>query len=247
MKNKIISILLFCCSISATAQIVVPPIDHSLDAPSEKRIMERPELGRFVLSAGGGLSWRIARIEGDLNQTAKAFNKDLKSGNNWDASLLYFFNRRFGFGLIANSSFTTARLDDIGVEVNGVAAFGDISEKINIDFYGVTFAGRAVNYERSGYFYYQASLGLLNYRDKFLWPKGEILLDGQTIGIMLSAGYAVRIQKNVSFGVGVNFLQGELPSYTQTINGIKQKINLPEDQYIGLTHFDFKAELIFSF
>jgi hypothetical protein len=242
--KKLLPVLFFVClGMQGFAQYDETEVADSL----AKRLAKRAELGRFAITIGGGLSWRVAQLPDDQNELTKAYYKDLISGNGIDAGMTYYFSKRFGVGLHYNSFFSKAKIEDVVVTINGVNKFGDVEDKLAINFYAATFGGRLVNRTKTGYFFFRAAVGYLTYRDDAVAADVKQIIKGDTLGLMVSAGYTVMVSRNIGLGIGFNYLNGALSKFTITQDGHTTSQRLPENQMEGLQHFDFKLELDFVF
>lgn len=247
--KKILPVLFFVClAFQGFAQFDEVEAADSL----KKIIIKRTQLGKIAITLGGGLSWRVAQLPEEVNSIEKAFYKDLLSGNSIDATAMYYFNKRLGFGLRYNSFLTTALLEDIIVTFDtssggSVNVYGSLKEQTQVSFYGGTFGGRIVNRPVTGYFFYQASVGLLTYKDIVQISYKKQTVKGYTAGLLVSAGYTVLLNKNIGLSIGFNYVSGSLTEYTVTKDGKTTTQRLPEDQAEGLQHFDFKLGLDFIF
>ncbi len=242
--KKVVSVLFFVClAFQGFGQYDENELPDSL----AKHVVKRVQLGKFNVRIGGGLSWRVAQIPEDQNALTRAYYKDLLSGNGIDAGITYYFSKKFGVGLYYNSFMSEARIEDVVVTINGVNKFGDVKDKTGINLYAATFNGRLANKPHTGYFFFQAAIGYLTYRDDAMAADVKQVIKGDTLGIMLSAGYTVLVGRHFGVGIGCNYLNGALSQYTITQDGRTTSQRLPEDQMEGLQHLDFKLELDFIF
>jgi hypothetical protein len=239
MKQFIFSLWLIGLSITSFAQQ-----QDTVSKENKKPVME---VKHFNVVVTGGLSWRVAQTDPQANDLEKAYIKDLKSGKGFDIAAKYYFKTKFGVGVKFNTHLSKVRFDNLYVEYNNKVLYGTVSDDIAINTYAATFSGRLFNRARSSCFTFDGGIGLMTYHDDARVVDNIIEINGFTMGLNLSAGYAVFFNKNIGVTLGINYLSGVLTQYDYTENGTTKNVTLNENEYQGLNHFDVMGGLIIAF
>jgi len=210
----------------------------------------------WQISLDGGWSYRIAETR-DASPEMKSYLKGLKSGYIISGKGVYYFNKFVGAGLNVSVSRYYNEADKITESLKPIFnsfpytdtfTYFNISNNITISYAAPCVGFRVIATEKHS-FLFDASVGVLWYKEKGYansqaWEKSE-----STLGIGIGTEYSYSITKNIAVGVKMSLLSGNLTSYTlQMNNGYKQKMNLDSDRYYeNLSQFNLSAGVRFNF
>lgn len=213
----------------------------------KNELYKQKKIPKFSFSVAGGLSWRIAKTPSTSNAKEAAYYKDLKSGQAIDASVTYFFNKKFGIGLRFNTHISKVSITDYFGLPNGTNIYGKLDEKVSINFFGPNFSGRFFNKTKTGNFYFDAGFGLSTYSDYARLPGYFVKDTGMDVGVYLDGGYTVLFNRLVGAKIGFAYSGAALTSIDEDNNGSKSTIKFDPEQSLSTLHVDIVGGLVVLF
>ena len=198
---------------------------------------------RWQITLDGGWSYRTAEVI-DVTPEMKSYIEGLKSGYNISGKGVYYFKKFMGAGLNVSVSNYYNEADRLYTR-EGIMR--NVSDNITIGYIAPCVGFRVTAKEKHS-FPFDASIGVLWYKDKGYANSNLIEINGTTVGLGIGAGYNYAITKNVAVGVKMSLLSGTLTSYTLRINsGYKQTVDLEAGKQENLSQFNLSAGVRFNF
>jgi hypothetical protein len=208
------------------------------EVPSDK-ILGNRNYPRFRFAVSGGWSYRTGRLPQNIPSGVSDYLQGLKPGFHYEAGLSYYFSEYLGAGFIY-SEYLSSNSDD------GSTGYGDMSDRIHINFAGPVFSTRLFNQTKKNCLLLDLGIGYLRYRDEVLFASEKLTLKGGTAGFYWNVGYDIGISKNLALGFQLSFLRGMLSEYKRS-NGIRTDvIKLEKNEREDLTRIDLSIGLRFG-
>ena len=199
---------------------------------------------RWQLTLDGGWSYRTAEVI-DAPPEVESYIEGLRSGYNISGKGVYYFKKFIGAGLNVSVSNYSNEANNLNTK-EGIMR--NVSDNITIGYIAPCVGFRVTVKEKHS-FPFDASVGVLWYKDKGYANTNLAEINGATLGVGIGAGYDYAITKNVAVGVKMSLLSGTLNSYTLRLNGgYKQTVNLEgTEQRENLSQFNLLAGVRFNF
>ncbi len=196
---------------------------------------------RFAID--GGYSYRTAPIDKNTDPVLTQYLKGIKSGYHLGASYTYFYNKKYGVGLVYSRFAASNRMDDITLTDD----FGNVvttymSDDMTITFVGPSITWRHLSINNDNVFYADYALGYMGYVNESHFVE-DIMISGNTFGSSLGIGYDVKLNQNLQLGLKANLLGGVLKKLTLKSGASTETVNLKEREYEGLHRVDFSIGL----
>jgi hypothetical protein len=199
---------------------------------------------KFRLGAGGGYSYRLAKVPSNAGQFADYYKK-LKSGFNIEGEGTYFFNKSLGIGVRYNFFRAKNYMDGITFILDNDTLIGDLGDDIRIQSIGPTFYFRFFNRNENIIWLLGFSFGYTSYLNKGRLLNQDLTLTGSTVGMTISFGADFLVLKNMAIGANVSLDLGTLSSYTMSFGGRQTTIKLQDQEKDNLARINLTATLRF--
>lgn len=208
--------------------------------------LSNKEYPSFMLSFGGGYSYRLAKIP-DNPIPSKEYLQKLKNGYNLEGQGGYFFSKKYGLGLRYSYFRSKNYLDSVVLIRNDGHTIdtlrGDLGDDVRLQNIGPVFYFRFYNRDESMTWLMGLGIGYTNYLDKARLIGEDFKISGGTISLTISLGADFRIYKHVSLGATISIDTGTLASITTTYGGTKQSYNLDDSQRENLAKVNLTGYL----
>lgn len=189
------------------------PIEHIADIKYgyfEQEKKEVSPMSNFRIGVQGGYSYQTGKVPQTLDMYEN-YLKKLKSGYHLGVDVSYYITEKLGVGAKVNFVRSTNSQDDVFMYYEDSYISPYLSDKVNIIYVGPTFALRIPDKSKKHAFIANASVGYINYKDKF---DSDILssrtIKGQTVGGSIDAGYDFRVGEGIAIGVQAAWYIGVL-------------------------------------
>ena len=241
-KAFVLSALLVAFAIPARAQsvtVVDQPVQGSSIVTSDTFVENPTSSWRIAIQAGAAYNpGKVAESDAGL----KEYYKGLKWGLNLGADVTYFLARNWGLGAkFSNAHFANSTTGTVYFDT-GESRSGVLSDDVNTYFAGpiVSFRWLSSNNRLSFLTYY--GIGYIGYHNKAM-VVDPIEMKGATPGFALGFDFDLGITDRLFFGIEAGMVSGALRSYTATMYGVTQKVNLNSDEIMSASHIDLAAGL----
>lgn len=203
---------------------------------------------KFRIGVHGGWSYRTAPISKDASADLRTYLKGLKSGYNYGANAVFFFNNAIGAGIeysgfrVQNES-TVSAIDTTTFKVvNGV-----IKDDITVTFIGPSISSRYIlgandNIHIVG----TASIGYLSYKDDAMFFDSYTVKAG-TVGALVKFSFDFAIAQSVFLGAEIGYLGGSLSKFNYEDATGSKTIELEEGHAENVSRLDFSGGLRLNF
>ncbi|MEI6898300.1 MAG: outer membrane beta-barrel protein [Bacteroidota bacterium] len=191
----------------------------------------------LMLGAGGGYSYRIAKLPANTGQYTQYY-KNLKSGFNILGEAGYFWGRGLGLGVKYN--FFRAKSYQEGVVVilnSGPKDTVNMGDDTRVSYIGPVLYGRMYNRAETIVWLFSLSIGYEMYYDKAqLSPLySDFYIKGSTFGMSVGIGADFLVAKHLAVGVLCSLETGILSTVTTNIGGNVKTITFSNDQKENLS------------
>lgn len=215
------------------------------EVPKEK-IVGYENYPHFRAAVNAGYSHRIAKIAPEVDPFYKNYIDELKSGFHFGADGRYFCTERLGIGLNFNLFKSSNSLGNVWVEdAYGDRVYGIMSDNMTILFLGPSVSSRFLNHNQKNAFIMGVSIGYLGYFNNSKVVIEKVKISGKTLGVSYDLGYDFGLSENLSLGLQVSFLAGNISKFKYTFGSITRTVELPDESTENLSRIDFSA--VFSF
>jgi hypothetical protein len=197
----------------------------------------------FYMGAEGGWSWRINKLDPNLNSFQKEYMKGLRSGHHYGFSAVYYVSRGIGIGLMYDNHISKNSVQASAINnITGQILSGELRDDISINFIGASVDFRGISRSGNNSSHFKISLGYCGYKDEggFI-DYGKIT--GSTFGISYDISYDFKLVDQWYFSPSVAYRAGTLTSYDITINNNTQHVTLDKEEYQGMSRIDLSAGL----
>ena len=204
--------------------------------PADARIDGPKDFPRLRLAVNGGLSYRLAKIAGNLSSTQQEYIKGLKSGYSYGAEIAYYWSRKAGIGAKYDVFRSKNELEDVAGQTVV------LSDDVSISFIGPYYGSRFLTANKKNSFLMNVGLGYVGYNDKAFFGS-DYELTGGTAGLLVDVGYDIGLSKSFALGFQVSFIGGTLTQYKIDDGFSTTTIELDEDEYEGLARINLSVGL----
>ncbi len=219
----------------------VSKINKTNTRVSKQIQLDNKKYSKHRFAVDGGYSFRTARIDENADAVLRQYIKGVKSGYHLEASYTYFYNKKYGIGLVYSNFAASNRMDDITLTDNfGNTVNTYMSDDMTITFVGPSFTWRYPNINNENVFYADYSLGYMGYVNKSHLVE-DVTISGNTLGANLGIGYDIKLNKNFQLGLKANLLGGTLKKLTLKSDTRTKVVNLKEGEYESLLRIDFSV------
>lgn len=202
--------------------------------------VQRPkyELPSYRVAFNCGYAKRI----GDAAEPYE-YTKHIARGLNISGSATYFFTDTWGLGVSGNLFKTSY-------------ALGNASDNISISYVGGHFAERYAWMERRTQklkcaVYSELSIGYAKFNDRLTYDdngqKVAANINGGNFGVGLGLGFDYHISPNLALGIQLDAVLASLSQFEYHDPYQSGIVELPENEYESLSHWDFVAGLRYVF
>jgi len=152
-----------------------------------------------------------------------------------------FGKRNNGFGL-HYKHYLNQNKNDSYLYVDSIQgnSIGELSDKINIDFIGASYLHKTTFFNNKMNLLLGITGGYLFYNKNNVRIT-EMLITGNTFGMLYSIGVDFKYSNKLVFGADFNLLQATMRKYTYDINGVKLTRALDKDQYENISRIDLSV------
>lgn len=202
----------------------------------------------FRLSAGGGYSYRLAKVPDNAGDF-KGYLEKLKSGFNIQAEADYFIKKSYGIGLRYNFFRTKNYMDNVTFILENGHTFdtvvGNMGDDIRINYLGPVFYYRFYNRKESIAWLIGISLGYASFVNKGILLSEDLRFSGSTVGISAMFGADIFVMENLAIGLGLSFDIGTLTSLTTKYRGVTTTKKLAVQERIDISLINLTAGIRF--
>ena len=204
------------------------------------QFLPKKKYPRFMLGAGGGYSYRLAKLPQNTGNFTQYF-KDLKSGFNLLGEAGYFWNRGLGLGVKYNFFRAKSFMDNVGLTINSGSTidtvYGNMGDDTRVSYIGPVLYGRMYNRAETVIWLFSISLGYEMYYDKALLPPpfNDFYIKGSTFGMSVGIGADFQVVKHLAIGVLCSLETGILSSVTTNLGGNTKTVTFSNDQKENLS------------
>lgn len=198
---------------------------------------------KWCISAGGGYSYRLAKIPENLSYDIEEYIKQLKSGYHLGGSVTYFPSEIFGFGIKSDVFFASNSMENVPYYLdNQFQGYTRIADDISMFYLGASFAMRWFNLVSKESVLFSFSIGYQNYKNDsfFIVP---LQITGNTLGITTDLSYNFPISKELSLGIYLGIHAGSLTEIQVESAGYKETIEFDEGDFESLSRIDVGIQL----
>lgn len=210
----------------------------------EVDVLEKPvvDYPKYRIAASVGYSYRIARVNKDVDPQFHDYVRDLKSGMALSFDGTYYFSRVLGAGFkyakYQSSNSIHVRFDN---GQRGVA-----SDNISIDFYGPFLGIRLPIRNSESTFVINYGIGYLGYKDKFvLMTPGTY--KGSTVSSFCDFSYDLMVMPQLALGLQMSYYGGIINRFERTYQGTTTTEKFETGKGENLYRFDFSLGVRYSF
>ena len=171
------------------------------------------------------------------------YTKHISKGLNLSGAATYFFSDTWGAGITGNLFKTSYEM-------------GNLSDKITISYVGAHFAERYAWMDRRTQnlkcaVVFDISFGYAKYSDRATYDKNgqkiAATINGAAIGLGCGVGFDYHITPSLALGVQLDGVMASLSKVEYHDPYQSGIVELPEDEYESLGHWDFTAGLRYAF
>lgn len=197
----------------------------------------------FWLSFNLGLSYRFGEIDPQLSYQMERYVRGLKSGTVLGINAIYFIGYSSGIGLNYSRFGKSNSMGNVPLyNSSGERVTGDVADNITISYLGPSYAARLLSSDMKHSLTGCFGIGYMKYNDVGEYLT-EIIITGETLGMLLDIGYNYNISENLAIGIQTSFLGGVLTKYDMEFGGRTRTVTLEEDEYESLSRADFSIRL----
>lgn len=205
------------------------PVDARVDGPKD--------FPRMRLAVNGGLSYRLAKIAGNLSSSQKEYIKGLKSGYSYGAELAYYWSKKAGIGAKYDVFRSNNEIRDVSDQTL------ELSDDIAISYIGPYYSSRFLTANKKNSFLMNLGLGYVGYNDQAFVFGSDFELTGGTAGLLVDLGYDIGLSKSFALGFQISFIGGTLTQYKIDDGFNTTTVELDEDEYEGLARINLSVGL----
>lgn len=196
----------------------------------------------FYLSAEGGWSWRISRIDENLNSFQREYLSDLMSGYHYGVSAIYYLNRGLGIGFLYDKHISKNSVQASAIDSTGKTLYGELRDDISISLIAATVDFRTFSKSGKNSFHFKLGLGYCGYKDVGGFIKyGKI--ESSSFAMTYDFSYNIFLADHWYFAPSLAYRIGTLTSYDITVDNITRHVRLSSNNYEGLTRVDLSFGL----
>lgn len=200
---------------------------------------------KFQLSISSGASFRIAKIDKNLNEVYRNQIKNLKSGWNYDLDLVYKTTKNHGFGLKLNqflSNYTSSIL------IYYLDSNGNIINTSNLlNSHKITFIGPVYRFEsdrKNNSFCSNFYIGHVKYTNTETIFLGKTKQSASSLGFGFDYIYYFGLNKNFQIGPKLAYMTSTFSKYKQIYSdGSSEVIKFENNQRESLARIDLSVAL----
>jgi hypothetical protein len=198
---------------------------------------------KIRFSVVGGGSFRTSRIGDSVPPDFKEYIRKLKRGYGFTADFNYYVKKAFSIGM--KYSLHKAHSGPIDIYIQNLITNQFVTGKME-DFISINFIGPSVGFnvpiKNKVYFFYNASIGYMSYRNEALLIS-DFIIKGSTVGLSSDIGFDYFLTKKLALGITIGSVVGSLKKIEVDDGRVKQTINLDKNSYEGLQRIDVGAGL----
>jgi hypothetical protein len=153
-------------------------------------------------------------IEG-LSSSQEEYLRELRSGITFGVDMIFYPVRSFGFGIDYNLFHTQ----------NSIA--NNISDNININYFGVTTLVQSIFANDKGHFFYSITAGYVTYKNDADFHSAAVKFSGHTICPKFQTGMDLMITPSTGIGFNVAYILGAIRKIKT--NNVFINMNEPEN------------------
>lgn len=189
------------------------------------------EFPRWRMALNGGFSKHTAEISKEVSSSEREYVEDLLSGSNFSADVNYYFSESIGAGMkyLKFNSTTDVQTNAISSE----------PVDLNILFIGPGVSTRLLNASKKNALLFNISIGYIDYK----FDGNAALIKGKTAGLLYDLGYDIGISENISIGLQVSYLSGQLTQFEMVQGAYTETVELEKGNYESLHRLDFSVGL----
>lgn len=158
------------------------------------------EFPRHIIGINGGYSYDPGRVQSGLLLGFEEYTNDLRSGLHFEANYIYYYQKKFGFGLRVNFYSTNALQNNVNGRDNlGNPVTATLSNDISVFFIGPSSAIRFLSKNQKNAFTIKSSIGYTAYKDTYEYVT-PIITTANGVGVVSSLGYDFGLSEKLSLG-----------------------------------------------
>lgn len=196
---------------------------------------------KFQLSISSGASFRIAKIDKNLNEVYRNQIKNLKSGWNYDFNVIYKISKTAGFGMKYNAFQSNYTSQPVLFTYPDNSSFvSSLSSSQKFTFIGPVyqFGTEKNNNSLCSSFY----IGHVNYSDIKSTILGKTKQSASSLGIGFDYIYYFGLSKNFQIGPKITYFISSFSKYKLTYpDGSSEVLKLENNQRESLNRLDLSV------
>ena len=167
----------------------------------EKSKVSRNQFVKFRLGIDVGEGYLTAPLNDNLSGSFKDYAKDLKKGNNYGLSGIYFFDIIWGTGFQYHFFHTKNAM---------YSGYGIMADNINIHYIGPSICIKQTSYNADFHTIFDVSIGYTRYVNN----TDRYTIKGWTIGMTTSLYIDYMMTRSLALGIRLTYFFSRLSNYT---------------------------------
>ncbi len=218
-----------------------------VDLIPKEKIIGYEEYQKFRFGLDFGISYRLAQPSEELPSEFHEYAKDLKRGFYLGGEFSYFFHRKIGFGVKSDWTKSSNSMNNIYIEdEDGNREYGVMRDKISIVYVGPHLLFRHTYDRNDNVFLFGVGMGYMSYKNDAVVIE-SFITTGNTTGLTIDFMYDIALNKNSAISFRASMLSGSLFEIEIDDGANIEKIDLEQEQIIGLSRVDFTIGFRFGY
>lgn len=231
-------------------------ISNFSNAQSVEPQIQINEFHKFRIAIDGGLGYLVASASeakaqmkgfGISDNETDRYYRELKLGEQAGGSIYYQFNQNMGVGIDYNLFTTKSSVNGFLDPGDGWSKYyGPFSEKIYINFVGVSFLQTQKLNEKWNV-YGKLSTGMAFYRDETRIITAPVLITGNAPAIKGESGISYALTRNISVNLGISYFFSVLNKIEMNNGTDTNELELEGDMKENLSRLSLTSGIQFHF